>query len=131
MNRLLTGLVVLAMISTCFLVLRHVLPGNTPWGITVREWTKVIIDGNLAPPLERFRAHTGRYPTTKEGLQTLLVAPAGLVGRWRGPYLESLPRDSWNRRYWYRCPGIHNPKSYDLWSLGPDGVLSRDDIGNW
>lgn len=121
------------MVVTCVLVLRHVFPANTKleFGITVQEWTKGTIDNYLARGLARFKAHTGRYPTTKEGLQALLVAPADLVEKWRGPYLESLPRDFWNRRYWYRCPGIHNPKSYDLWSLGPDGALSRDDIGNW
>jgi general secretion pathway protein G len=31
----------------------------------------------------------------------------------------------------YLYPGKHNPDAYDLWSLGPDGVESDDDIGNW
>jgi general secretion pathway protein G len=30
------------------------------------------------------------------------------------------------------CPGTHNPDSYDVWSLGPDGINgTQDDIGNW
>lgn len=40
--------------------------------------------------------------------------------------------DPWGRAYYYRCPGIHNPAGYDLWSAGPDNVSgTRDDITNW
>ena len=41
-------------------------------------------------------------------------------------------QDPWNRRYRYRCPGLHNKKTYDLYSLGPDGIEdTEDDIKNW
>ena len=40
--------------------------------------------------------------------------------------------DPFGKAYRYRCPGDENPKSYDLWSNGPDGRNgSDDDITNW
>lgn len=40
--------------------------------------------------------------------------------------------DPWEHLYIYKYPGIHNPKSYDIYSLGPDGKDGTDDdIGNW
>lgn len=82
--------------------------------------------------LGAFEIDNGRYPTTEEGLQALVSAPAGMSG-WRGPYLDksSLPKDPWSNVYVYRYPGQRNPDSYDLYSLGPDGREGNDDIGNW
>ena len=45
--------------------------------------------------------------------------------------LKHVPLDPWNHFYHYVYPGVHNPQSFDIYSLGPDGVLSADDIGNW
>ncbi len=82
--------------------------------------------------LVQFRMDVGRFPTTAEGLSALLVCPPGLQERWRGPYIaEHGLRDPWLHPYSYRSPGIHNPTGYDLWSWGPDGRPSEDDIGNW
>ena len=39
--------------------------------------------------------------------------------------------DPWGNPYQYRYPGTHNPDKYDVWSWGPDGHESADDIGNW
>ena len=52
---------------------------------------------------------------------------------WRGPYLKSaIPNDPWGRPYVYDCPGKHNPSSYDLMSMGPDGrANTEDDVTNW
>jgi len=46
------------------------------------------------------------------------------------PPLQGI-RDAWGRPFRYRCPGIHNKHSFDLWSLGPDPDDPSDDIGNW
>ena len=44
----------------------------------------------------------------------------------------SIKKDAWDREYKYKNPGTHNPRSYDLWSMGPDGLSGNaDDIGNW
>jgi general secretion pathway protein G len=80
--------------------------------------------------LETFNHDCGHYPTTSEGIAALLQAPPALQG-WRGPYLDKLPMDPWGRPYVYQSPGTHNPTSFDLSSLGPDGIPSADDITNW
>jgi type II secretion system protein G len=81
----------------------------------------------LDQALEVFKVHVGRYPTTEEGLQALLTAPAGLDNpdAWRGPYLarrRTVPPDPWGHEYVYRCPGEKYPGRFDLCSLGADGT---------
>ncbi|MFZ2653505.1 MAG: type II secretion system protein GspG [Victivallales bacterium] len=39
--------------------------------------------------------------------------------------------DPFSRQFWYKCPGTHNPTSYDLWSRGSDPAITEDDITNW
>ena len=85
--------------------------------------------------LERFNAHMDRYPTTEEGLRSLVEAPTGDTESWRGPYIKVLRPDPWKNAYQYRMPGIHHPETFDLWSRGADGVDGGEargtDIGNW
>ena len=82
--------------------------------------------------LDAFEVDTGRYPKGKNGLAELIQQPRD-AQNWKGPYLKSdLPADPWGRAYIYECPGKHNPSSYDLSSMGPDGrVGGDDDITNW
>lgn len=69
--------------------------------------------------LDSFRLDVGRYPTSEEGLNALLVQPANLA-RWNGPYLKkSVPLDPWQNPYIYRSPGA--TKEFDLVSFGKDG----------
>lgn len=81
----------------------------------------------------RYKIDNGAFPTTAEGLRALRVAPAAAsaASTWNGPYIEHEAIDPWGNPYQYRCPGLHHPERYDIWSLGPDGVESDDDIGNW
>jgi general secretion pathway protein G len=85
--------------------------------------------------LDQFQLSIGSYPSTTQGLQALRIAPQDLLNpsKWDGPYLKKdLPKDPWGNPYQYVCPGIHNPDSFDVWSLGPDGANGTpDDIGNW
>lgn len=98
--------------------------------MTKEETAKWYIEDVLKAPLFIFRIDFERYPTTTEGL-TVLVRNAELEN-WNGPYiLEYSLVDPWEQEYKYQYPGVRNPDSYDLWSLGPDGVESDDDIGNW
>ncbi len=87
---------------------------------------------NIEVALEAFEVDTGRYPTTEEGLQALVVAPPQL-DTWRGPYIKrGIPKDPWGNNYVYRCPGEHNTNGYDLYSYGPDRQEGGDDdIDNW
>lgn len=82
--------------------------------------------------LDSFEIDTGKYPTGKSGLNDLVQQPGNVIG-WKGPYLKGeVPLDPWNNPYVYECPGKHNPTSYDLMSMGPDGrVGGDDDVANW
>jgi len=97
------------------------------------------VNGSLKTILGLWEVDCGRYPTTDEGLKALVNRPENVPPqRWRGPYIDSptVPRDPWNHDYVYQFPGVHNTNTYDLYSLGPDGVSKTlgadpDDIANW
>lgn len=70
--------------------------------------------------LDTFRLDVGRYPTTEEGLASLVTYP-GSNPKWNGPYLKKdLPKDPWGNDYQYRSPGIKY--EYEILSFGKDGV---------
>lgn len=101
------------------------------FGQAEEDAAKQFVNNSLEAPLLQFKIHMGSYPTTEQGIPALLAAPSDRASRWRGPYIRKMPEDPWGNPYQYRFPGTHNPGSYDLWSNGPDGVESSDDIGNW
>lgn len=88
----------------------------------------------LTAQLDFFRLDMDRFPTTEEGLGSLLRAPAGLNG-WGGPYVrkEANIIDPWGTPYGYRSPGEHG--EFDLFTLGSDGAEGGDgeaaDVVNW
>ncbi len=88
------------------------------------------IQANIATGLKLYELDNGNYPSTSEGLNSLMNNPGSLKG-WSGPYLEKSPIDPWGRQYQYKCPGEHRRSDYDLYSLGKDGVESADDVKNW
>jgi len=116
-------------------------------GLTVTKFTNVLgsnektvagmfVKSSLQGPLMQYRLATGDFPSTAEGLQALITAPANKSARWSGPYIESKdgkpPLDPWLEPYQYRYPGTKNKGSYDIWSKGPDKADGTDDdIGNW
>ncbi len=123
-------------LATIGLLLMVVYFSMPPRPMTLTRFTKLFVQETMRVPLERFRFDMKRYPTSAEGLAALIHAPTSAdTSRWQGPYVEvvdgKLPCDPWGHDYQYRSPGLKNPRSYDLWSLGPDGVPSDDDIGNW
>jgi general secretion pathway protein G len=89
----------------------------------------------LESAVERFYINMDRYPTSEEGLKALVEAPAGEEQKWRAPYIKILRNDPWGHAYQYRCPGVHHPSSFDIWSRGADnadgGEGPNADIGNW
>ena len=87
------------------------------------------IEANLATALKLYELDNGTFPAGDEGLGALVNKPASASG-WNGPYLERKPLDPWGREYIYDYPAKHDDE-YDLYSLGPDGVESDDDITNW
>jgi general secretion pathway protein G len=93
----------------------------------------------LALAIDGYRLDVGSYPTTAQGLSALRSLPADagdFASRWRGPYLRRvLPNDPWGRPYVYESPGRENPESYDLFTLGRDGMAGGDgedtDVTSW
>jgi len=89
------------------------------------------INGGIKSALDAYEVDNGFYPKGKNGLGDLVTQPRD-AKNWRGPYLDKLPTDPWGNAYIYEYPGKHNPSSYDLYSVGPDGKGgTEDDIGNW
>src|ERR1051325_120425 len=70
--------------------------------------------------LSAFEVDNGGFPRGRNGLGDLVQRPRD-AQNWHGPYLESIPKDPWGNEYIYECPGKHNPSSYDITSMGPDG----------
>jgi general secretion pathway protein G len=83
--------------------------------------------------LDQYRLDIGSYPTTSEGLDSLVRNPN--KPKWNGPYLKKgVPKDPWGNAYKYVCcPGQHG--DYDLWSEGADGAPGGDgenaDVTSW
>jgi general secretion pathway protein G len=97
---------------------------------------KVFVRDSFKTALVRYKMDLGEYPSTADGLNSLITAPSSGGDRWHGPYAEvpsgKIPPDPWGEAYQYRYPGTHNKGSYDLYSKGPDKADgTSDDIGNW
>jgi general secretion pathway protein G len=93
---------------------------------------------SIETALKLYKLDNGYYPTTEQGLQALIEAPAvgQLPKAWReGGYLEKgkVPKDPWDNEYVYLCPGIHG--DFDLISYGSDGEPGGEDkdkdVNNW
>jgi general secretion pathway protein G len=84
--------------------------------------------------LDLFYLDNGRYPDSQEGLDALVMAPAG-ADRWNGPYMKKklIPKDPWGNDYHYESPGQHG--SFDLYSYGKDnatgGEKENADVLSW
>ena len=76
--------------------------------------------GQIGQALDLYKLEIGRYPSSSEGLQALVTAPAG-VANWNGPYWKKaqIPKDPWGNEYRYTSPGQKG--AYDIVSLGADG----------
>ena len=76
--------------------------------------------------LSAYYIKMGKYPTTGDGLSSLVNPPKG------SPLLSELPSDPWDNEYSYTYPGTRNANSFDIWSSGKDGQSGTDDdVGNW
>ncbi|MBV9344332.1 MAG: type II secretion system major pseudopilin GspG [Gammaproteobacteria bacterium] len=86
--------------------------------------------------LKMFRLDNSKYPTTEQGLQSLVTQPTDpTIKHWKpGGYLEHISKDPWGNDYQYVNPGTHG-REYDLYSFGADGAPGGEginaDIGNW
>ncbi len=80
--------------------------------------------------LELYKAENYAYPTTDQGLEALVSKPSGdpAPKNWR-QYMKKTPVDPWKNPYKYLSPGSHG--DIDIYSFGPDGIQSEDDVGSW
>jgi general secretion pathway protein G len=96
---------------------------------------KVDID-SLMQALKLYKLDNQRYPTSEQGLQSLMTKPTSgpSANGWKtGGYLDKLPKDPWGNSYQYLAPGVHG--EVDLFSLGadgqPGGTGEDADVGSW
>jgi len=88
--------------------------------------------------IKRIKSTLGFYkltnfnlPSTEQGLEALVSKPSGSPepsSRWKKE-LETVPTDPWGNPYQYLKPGTR--EDIDIFSYGPDGRKSDDDIGSW
>ncbi|ACE84631.1 type II secretion system major pseudopilin GspG [Cellvibrio japonicus] len=90
----------------------------------------------LQTALKLYRIDNFNYPTTEQGLESLVTKPtiAPLPRNYKANgYLETLPKDPWGNDYQYMSPGQGH--EYDIYSLGADGVNGGDgqnaDLSVW
>jgi len=90
----------------------------------------------LETALTEFRLDNSKYPTSEQGLTSLITQPTDpSIKHWRpGGYIQRVSKDPWGNEYQYVYPGTHG-KEYDLFSYGADGAPGGEgidaDIGNW
>ncbi len=82
---------------------------------------------SLKTQLLIYSAITGSYPTTEHGLEALVRRPEPALQSWK-PLLHEVPKDPWGQMYIYRRGDHGNGADIDVFSLGPDGIESADDI---
>jgi len=81
---------------------------------------------NVKTALQAFEVEFDRLPTTEEGLNALVEAPASLPG-WDHQFMEKVPVDGWQRTFAY----INDGGTYIIRSFGADGIEgNEDDIDN-
>ncbi|MDR0736444.1 MAG: type II secretion system protein GspG [Zoogloeaceae bacterium] len=81
-------------------------------------------------------AHYSRARDDLRALRSLVIFSPQVPGTQPGLqyFVDSgqipfLPKDPWGRPYQYRNPGSEYP--YEIFSLGPDGMESKDDVTVW
>lgn len=93
---------------------------------------------NIESALKLYKLDNGVYPTTEQGLSSMVTKPTvGIIPKnyKEGGYLESkqVPKDGWGNDFIYVSPGEHG--DYDLSSYGADGIKGGEgknaDINSW
>ena len=76
----------------------------------------------LMQALKIYKLDNLRYPTTDQGLKSLVEKPNSgpAAAGWKGGgYVDKLPKDPWGNPYQYISPGAHG--EVELFSFGADG----------
>jgi general secretion pathway protein G len=77
--------------------------------------------------VDAFKLEYGRYPSTSEGLNSLVTPPPKKSGRSPAPFLDNadLLTDPWGNQLAYFQPGRSGGK-FEIVSLGADGASGGD-----
>lgn len=67
--------------------------------------------------LNLYRMRFRSFPSTTDGLGALVAKEV----------LKKVPEDPWGNAYVYVSPGQRNPRTFDLYSKGPDGQEETPD----
>ena len=79
------------------------------------------IEMGIANALDMFEIKNGHYPDSLSEIRDMVKKNKEFKDPWGNPYVYK-PGDR----------AVHNKDTYDLYSLGPDGVDgTEDDICNW
>src|SRR6476659_6736794 len=73
----------------------------------------------LMQALKLYKLDNQRYPTTEQGLVSLVTKPTTgpAANGWKaGGYIDKLPKDPWGHDYQYMQPGLHG--EVDIFSTG-------------
>jgi len=126
-RRLIWGWVILTLVGFgCSLLLRGYATTHGGGETVVAQFKLKSIEAML----KIHKLTHGSFPTEEDGLATIFET-SDKSERGRERALEAI-KDPWKRNFRYHIPGKHNPGSYDLYSLGPDGEEdTEDDIKNW
>lgn len=83
---------------------------------------------SLKSELGMYKERNGFYPTTEQGLHAFVAMPQSspIPQHWV-QLLHQDRLDPWHHPYVYRLHA-KDPSTFDVFSLGPDGVESNDDI---
>ena len=93
---------------------------------------------NLSSALKMYKIDNGRFPTSEQGLEALVIQPQSgdVPKKWKkGGYLakKQIPKDPWGNDYVFLSPGVHD--DFDITSYGADGVPGGEDfdrdINSW
>ena len=120
---------VITIVSILSAALIYGIKGN----VDVAKETRVEADIKaIVTQIKVYEARNLQPPTTEQGLKALVELPTlePVPERWT-QLLEEVPKDPWKRELRYVYPARRSKADYDVFSLGPDGVESADDIGNW
>ena len=126
---LMVVIVILGILAT--IVAINVIPYGEKAKVTAAKSDIATIEGAL----DAYKLSNDSYPTSAQGLEALVSAPAGAdpAKYQRGGYIKRLPKDPWGRPYLYASPGQHGET--DIWTLGADnkegGEGADADITSW
>lgn len=87
----------------------------------------------LSQALLAYSIDASDFPSTDEGLQVLVQRPEGMAENLYRPggYIQGdrIPLDPWGNPFQYRYIEMDDDRGrFEVFSFGPDGVASKDDI---